>query len=236
VAERRRVLVAGGSGGIGGATCVALAEADHQPIIGFAANEAAAAALARRCDGIALPLDLMDERAIDAAVECIAAEDTASPLHGVVLAASAPPVIEPFTRIAEAEMARQWQVSVAGPRRLLAGLVKRCFAPRKAGAVVGVLSQAVAAVPDDLAGRNVRPARARSMGAYLIAKYGQAGLLAVLAAEYTWLRVRAVSPGYTRTRMLEVFDPRFLELQAKTHPIRAPEEVAQEIVEEIIGS
>ncbi len=53
------------------------------------------------------------------------------------------------------------------------------------------------------------------MGAYVIAKHGMAGVLAMLAADYPWLRVRAVKPGYTETRMLDAFDERFLAAAAR---------------------
>jgi 3-oxoacyl-[acyl-carrier protein] reductase len=72
------------------------------------------------------------------------------------------------------------------------------------------------------------------MGAYVIAKYGMAGLLALLAADYPWLSVRSVSPGYTETRMLEAFDPRFLELQRTRQPFHTPEEVAAQVLAEVI--
>ena len=74
------------------------------------------------------------------------------------------------------------------------------------------------------------------MGAYVIAKHGLAGLLAVIAAEYSWLRVRSIRPGYTRTPMLDAFDARFIELQEQVKPIRTAEAVAGDILEEIVGS
>ena len=37
-------------------------------------------------------------------------------------------------------------------------------------------------------------------------------MLAILAADYPWLGVATVSPGFTETDMLRSFDERFLEL------------------------
>jgi NAD(P)-dependent dehydrogenase (short-subunit alcohol dehydrogenase family) len=92
------------------------------------------------------------------------------------------------------------------------------------GVVLGILSAA-------MGGEGRTPAR--GMSAYVVAKFGQAGLLSVLGVEYPWLKVRSISPGYVRTRMLDVFDERFLEAQALSTPIRRPEEVAQDIVAEL---
>jgi 3-oxoacyl-[acyl-carrier protein] reductase len=217
-------LVSGGSGGIGAAVCRLLAARGDCPIVGYRSGEAAAHAVAAALGGRVLALDLGDERSIDAAVEAVAtADDSSPPLAGIVLAASPPPALTPFARIEPDEMHRQWQVNVAGPQRLLAGLVRRSFQKRKRGAVVAVLSAAMGGSGP------ARPA-AKGMGAYVIAKHGLAGLLAAVAAEYPWLRVGSVSPGYTRTRMLDAFDPRFLELQARTQRFLEPEEVAREIV------
>jgi 3-oxoacyl-[acyl-carrier protein] reductase len=216
-------LVSGGSGGIGAAVCRLLAARGDRPIVGYRSGEAAAHELADALDGRALALDLGDTASIDAAVEAVAMEgDACPPLAGIVLAASPPPALTPFARTEPDEMHRQWLVNVAGPQRLLAGLIRRSLQKRKRGAVVAVLSAAMGGGPD-------RPA-AKGMGAYVIAKHGLAGLLAVAAAEYPWLRVGSISPGYTRTRMLDAFDPRFLELQARTQRFLEPEEVAREIV------
>jgi NAD(P)-dependent dehydrogenase (short-subunit alcohol dehydrogenase family) len=133
----------------------------------------------------------------------------------------------PFGKITPEEMLLQWQVNVLGPQRLLAELVRRCFRKHKAGAVVGVLTRAMG---NDITGA------ASGMGAYVIAKHGMAGVLAMLAADYPWLRVRAVKPGYTETRMLDAFDERFLATQREKAPFQTPEQVASLIVEEAIGS
>jgi 3-oxoacyl-[acyl-carrier protein] reductase len=76
---------------------------------------------------------------------------------------------------------------------------------------------------------------ASGMGSYVIAKFGLAGVLAAAAADYPWLRVRSVSPGYTETPMLAAFDERFLAMQRERAPFETPEEVASIIVEEALG-
>jgi NAD(P)-dependent dehydrogenase (short-subunit alcohol dehydrogenase family) len=216
-------LVSGGSGGIGAAVCERLAASGFAPVVGYHRNEAAAQTVAARSGGHALALDLSNERSILAAAQSL---EAAPQLAGVVLAGSPPLALVPFGQIAGDEMRLQWQVNVLGPQRLLAELVRRCFRRHKQGSVVGVLSRAM--------GEGIDGAAA-GLGAYVIAKHGMAGMLAILAADYPWLRVRAVKPGYTETRMLGAFDERFLAMQREKAPFQTPDEVASLIVQEALG-
>jgi len=213
------VLVTGGSGGIGAAVCRRLRTAGYRPIVGYARNRESAETVARQTDGIALALDLSDAAGIDAALTQLTPE--AAPLIGVVLAASPPPRLAPLAQIEPEELAEAWQVNVAGPQRLMAGLLRNVFRKSREGTVVGVLS------------RVTGDADAKAMacvGAYTVAKYGLAGLLKALAADYPWLNVRSVSPGFVETEMLRAFDPRFLEMMRRRAPFQQPDDVAQEIL------
>lgn len=221
-ADAKWFLVSGGSGGIGSAICDDLASCGYKPIVGYHRNQAAAVQVATRTGGITLPLDMSDEVSIEAAVRALSELPR---VYGVVLAGSPPLCPVPFGKISPEHMLQQWQVNVLGPQRLLAELVKRCFRKHKAGSVVGILTRAM--------GNDTAPA-ASGMGAYVIAKYGMAGVLALLAADYPWLNVSSVSPGYTETRMLEAFDPRFLELQRSRAAFHTPEEVAAQVMAEVI--
>ena len=218
-------LVSGGSGGIGGAVCERLAQRGFTPAVGYCSNRLAAESMAARTGGIALELDLTSKSSIVSACNNLAARE--SNLAGLVLAGSPPPAPGPFGKITDEDMMRQWQVNVMGPQLLLAGLVRHCFRKTKSGSVVGVLTRAM--------GTGIGTA-ASNMGPYVIAKSGLAGVLAALAADYSWLRVRSVNPGYTETPMLSVFDERFLALQRERQPFQTPDDVAQQIVEEALGT
>jgi 3-oxoacyl-[acyl-carrier protein] reductase len=215
-------LVSGGSGDIGAATCDALASAGFIPVVGYHRGAAAGDAVARRTGGLALALDLGSDTSIDQAVAFLATQPVR--LAGAVLAGSPPLALAPFGKILSDDLHAQWQINVLGPQRLLAGLVRQCFRPHKKGVVLGVLSQAM--------GDESHQA-ASGMGAYIIAKYGMAGLLAVLGADYPWLRVRSVRPGYTETRMLAAFDERFLDRQRELVPFQTPQQVAAHILREV---
>lgn len=229
-----RFLVSGGSGGIGAAVCQQLAGHGLRPVVAYHRNRDAAEEVAARCGGETLPLDLGADTSIAAAVAWL--EDSALPLAGVVLAGSPPPTLAPFGQIAHHDMQLQWQINVAGPQVLLAELVRRCFRKRREGTVVGVLSRAMGGQGGQ-GGLGEHGGRAASgMGAYVIAKHGMAGMLALLAADYPWLRVRTVSPGYTETRMLEAFDERFLALQRERQAFQTAEQVAALIVQEALAA
>ncbi len=218
----RRFLLSGGSGGTCAAVAAQLAERGYVPVIGYGRNVEAAAAIARKTGGTALALDLTSPESIEAAVAQLAAQD--GEVAGVLLAGSPPPGLHAYGKIPADEMVRQWQVNVVGPQLLTAGLVRHCFRRAKRGTVVGVLTKAM--------GENGQGASS-GMAAYVIAKHGLAGVLAALAAEFPWLKVRSVRPGYTETPMLEAFDPRFLELQREHAAFQTAAEVAAEIVREI---
>lgn len=213
------VLVTGGSGGIGGALCARLAEAGVRPVVGYCAKSDLAEQIALDTGGIPLKIDFDDAGCIDRAAATLAGYGG---LEAVVLAASPPPTLGPFGKITPEEARYQWMVNVAGPQRLLQSVIRSNFQKQKKGAVIGILTAAMAS--------GNTPAF-RGMGAYVIAKYGQAGLLDVLAAEYPWLRVRSIRPGYTDTDMLKVFDERFLENYEKANKILSPDEVAQDIMQ-----
>lgn len=223
MSSRELFLVAGGSGGIGGAVCELAAAAGFLPIVGYHRGGAAAEALAHRCGGRAIALDLTSESSIAGVVGDLAGQEAV--LAAVVLAAAPPLTLHPFTEISSDEIATQWQVGVLGPQRLLALLVRHCFRKNRRGSVVGVLTKAMGEE-----GRNA----ASGMGAYVIAKWGLAGVLAALAADYPWLRVRSVKPGFTETRMLEAFDDRFLAVQRQREAFQTPQEVASQIIDAAI--
>ena len=220
-----RILVSGGSGGIGAATCAALHERGLRPVVGYAGNRAEADDVARQCDGIVLHLDLTNDASIDRAVLALADGD--GPLLGAVLAASPAPEIVPFGKTTPDAMRLQWTVNVMGPQRLLAGIVKSCFRPRKQGIVAGVLTHAMGTETDP---------PSSSMAAYVIAKYGLLGLLNTVASEYPWLTVLSVRPGYTETAMLQAFDPRFLDKARARAPFATAQDVAVSIVRKMFES
>ncbi len=214
------VVISGGTGGIGSAAAMLLAQQGYTPVIGHRAGKSAEAfELASACDGLALALDMADPQSIDSAVTALAQD--ARPTIGLILAASPPPALAPFGRITEQDHTLFWTANVVGPQRLLAGLIRHCFRPRKAGSVVAVLTQAM--------GSGSRKAMA-GMGAYTISKYGLHGVMALAQAEYAWLNVTCVSPGFTETPMLEAFDERFLAMVRERESFSSPASIAAEIV------
>ena len=147
-------------------------------------------------------------------------------MHGVVLTASPPPDLLPFGKLTPEILSHQFRVNVVGPQLLLAGLVKTYFRKNKSGVVVGILSEAMGSA-------NYPPAT--GMGAYVIAKTALRGMLDVCAAEYPWLQVRSVCPGFTKTRMLDVFDERYLEQMQTKAPFASAEDVARLVLREIVS-
>lgn len=221
------VLVCGGSGGIGGALCRQFAAAGYHVFVGYASGARTAQALAHEIQGTALALDVTSRENIDAAVDVLA--DSPYATRGLVLAASPPPAISPIFRLPEGEMDTQWAVNVLGSYALLDGTVRRLMQPHKTGWIAGILSEAMAP----------RGRVAKSMGGYIVAKYGLFGLMKVLDAEYAWLDIHTIYPGYTETAMLDVFDSRFIDQMRAAAPggrLPTADETATLLIQKILGT
>lgn len=225
VSSRSYILVTGGAGGIGSALCRLLPTIGITPIVGFNTNSTQAHILANELNGFAVNIDMTENNSIEKAIQIIVEKvQTSDSLVGVVLGASPPPEIEPFNHISSDHLSHQFRVNVIGSQLLLKGLIKNFFHKKKTGIVVGILTKAI--------GSDGQPP-ATGMGAYVVAKAALNSLLAVCSAEYPWLKVRTVAPGFTRTPMLDVFDPRYLERIQAQNKISTPEGVALLIIEKI---
>jgi NAD(P)-dependent dehydrogenase (short-subunit alcohol dehydrogenase family) len=219
------IVITGATGDIGRNVALQLAAQGFVPVIGHRAGKAKIAQdIAHSCNGLAIVFDMADLATIDAGMARLVADGRT--VAGVVMAASPPPILAPFGKITPSQLELFWTTNVVGPHHLLAGLVRQCFRPRKAGSVVAVLTKAM-----DNAGPGEAEPRAMSgMGAYTISKYGLQGVLAQLRAEYPWLTVASLKPGFTETAMLQVFDERFLQQLRETNEFSTPENVAADII------
>jgi len=222
VVEDSIFLVAGGSGGIGGAICIELAKNGIRPAVSFNKNKDTACGIANLTEGLSVKLDLSDDSSIDNAVAFLAAQKRQ--VSGIIMAASPPPEIVPFGKVTKEEMALQWQVNVAGPQRLIAGMVKTSMRQNKVGTVFAVLSSAMGFDRQNLASH---------MSAYIIAKFGLLGVLNAAKADYPWLTINSVSPGFVETPMLKAFDSRYLDSMRENQPdgkFSTPEKVAEDVI------
>ena len=215
-------LVTGGSGGIGSALCRVLPSIGLTPLIGFNSNAKIAKSLAKECGGFAVKMDMCDGDSILAAIENISTYlGNDGVLRGVILAASPAPDLIPFRSLNADLLVNQFRVNVVGSQLLLAGLIKTFFKKDRSGIIIGILSEAI--------GSENQPPTS-GMGAYIIAKSAMKVMLRVCSVEYPWLKVRTISPGFTKTKMLDVFDPRYLELAQSEKQFSTPEEVAELII------
>lgn len=218
-------LVVGGSGGIGSAVCRLLVTIGFTPIVGFNVNIGQGKIIAEETGGFAVKINMSSKESI---VECINFIEKNlkenDRLIGVVLGASPPPDLYPFSNLTSDHLLNQFQVNVVGPHFLISCLVKKFFRKSKSGSIIGILSQAIS---------TEKKLPATGMGAYVIAKEALKSLLTVCSAEYPWLKIRTFSPYFTKTDMLSVFDPRYLEMVQAKKQLSTPEEVAQEIINKI---
>jgi 3-oxoacyl-[acyl-carrier protein] reductase len=209
----RVALVTGGNTGIGAAVSERLAAEGVRVAIGYLEDPDAAGSLVTRLDAgstaIAVPCDVTDPASIEAAVTRIDRE-----LGPVDILVNNAGVLEraPFLELDAGHWSRALDVSLSGSYRCARAVVG-AMAAGGGGAIVNLSSELV-----DLGG--TRHAH------YVAAKAGVVGLTRALARELApaGVRVNAVAPGPTDTRMLDAgaVDPAKIPLGR----VGRPEDVA----------
>lgn len=188
--RNKKALVTGGAGGIGKAIATALAEAGHKVVIADLDGDAAGRLAADLGAGaIALPLDVTDDRAVDALANAIPA--AFRPLD--ILVNNAGHDIGGRTRFDEGP-ADDWSniidTNLTGMMRVTRSIVPQMI-ERNAGDIVNMSSiSAIRLVPD--------------MAAYTASKAGVRAFTDILRADLaeTAIRVTEILPGLTRTDII----------------------------------
>lgn len=219
----KTVLIAGGSGGIGGATAKRAGAGGWHVFIGYRSGETRARALVEeiqkaggQAEAISLPLDETDARG--AGFEQLATRTKT--LDALVISASPPPALAAFLKTRESELLTQFQVNVIGAHSAIVECWRRFFSVQKKGHVVGVLSEAAGRPPWG------------HMLSYVVAKRGLKAVLESAMVELgpAGLSATAVSPDYTETSMLTALHPHVLEAARAKRPFLSPDRVAERIV------
>jgi len=208
-------LVTGGNTGIGEAVSRRLAAEGARVAVGWFEDEESAAGLARRLSSqgaecIRVRCDVTDGESVSRALDRV--ERELGPLVALVNNAGVISRI-PFLEMSEEDWDQVLQVSLYGTSRCcrlaLPGMVRN-----KRGAIVNLASELAYIGNVDLAH-------------YVSAKAGVIGLTRALAKEFgpRGVRVNAVAPGPTATRMIAGITPEFVH----TIPLRrlgTPDDVA----------
>jgi NAD(P)-dependent dehydrogenase (short-subunit alcohol dehydrogenase family) len=211
------VLVTGGSRGIGAATATLLAEQGHKGVIVDIAPEPLAGTKTILWPA---PFDVASESAVVSGIADI--EAAHGPITGLVNAAGVFGKMHRIERVRMDQWDREVNIDLRGTF-LVARSVGVKMAARRHGAIVNVAS---------VAGMTSGP-----IHAYTAAKAGVIQITQTLAAEWgrNGVRVNAVSPGFTRTAMLEAgiasgaLNKKWLENPTAMNRLVEPIEVAHAI-------
>lgn len=193
--DGRVAVVTGGNRGLGLAFARALGEAGAKVAIA-ARDEGKSAEVAEELGVRAVPLDVTDPASVDAMVERVTAE--LGPIDVLVNNAGTC-FHRPALEVPEQEWRAVWDVNVDGVWRC-ARAVGAQMVERGTGSIVNIGSISAMIVN-----------RPQMQPAYNASKAAVHQLTKSLAAEWAphGVRVNALAPGYTKTEMAPVDEPRF---------------------------
>jgi len=193
--DDRVAVVTGGNRGLGLAFARALGEAGAKVAIA-ARDEGKSAEVAEELGVLAVPLDVTDPASVDAMVERVTAE--LGPIDVLVNNAGTC-FHRPALEVPEQEWRAVWDVNVDGVWRC-ARAVGAQMVERGTGSIVNIGSISAMIVN-----------RPQMQPAYNASKAAVHQLTKSLAAEWAphGVRVNALAPGYTKTEMAPVDEPRF---------------------------
>lgn len=210
---QRKVLVTGGSGGIGAAICRRFAAEGCLVFINYRSSREKAEKLAAEIGGIAIGFDVSDAEEVRRAIEEIGSPDVLVNNAGVS-------EVELFTSLSDDRARRLINTDLAGTmncaRAVLPGMIRR-----HSGCIVNISSmwgEVGASCEVD----------------YSAAKAGVIGFTKALAKETapSGIRVNCVSPGFIMTEMNSRYTPEELEAIRDEIPLGIfgePEHVAEAV-------
>lgn len=210
-----RILVTGGSSGIGAATVRFLTERSHDVVFTFCRNEAHAEAVRKGTGATPLHYD----QAVPESVAALRAKVASGDFDGLVNNAAQPTPRRLLTKIEPEEFVAHQSDAVRGVLALSTAFASRAKERGAGGAIVNVLSSVTLGVP---------PAK---QAPYVTAKYALLGLTRSMAVEFLRIgvRVNAVSPAMTDTAFNADLPERFVQELAASLPmgrLATPAEVA----------
>ena len=213
-----KILVVGGSGGIGAAAVRLLRAAGNDVFFTYHADQTKAAELEKATGAKKIPYDLSSGDSIVKLIQQITSEK----FDGLIYAAAEKFERETLLKMPAKDLLEYIRKSIDGYYQVSQAFAWSVKNRKSSGSLVNILSSVVLGLP---------PAK---QAGYVAAKYALLGLTKCQAVEFGPynVRVNSVSPGMTKTKFNSDLSDRFLEIYAETLPAKrllTPEEVARTV-------
>jgi NAD(P)-dependent dehydrogenase (short-subunit alcohol dehydrogenase family) len=213
-----KILVIGGSGGIGEATVRLLSGDGHELSFTYRSNSTTAEAIEKSTGAGKIHYDFSSEDAVSE----LSRRVTSDNYEGLVYAAAEKFPRELILKTDAKTYLEYINGSLNGYFQISKAFALSIKTRKVSGAIVNILSSVVLDTP---------PAK---QACYVSAKYALLGLTRCQAVEFGafGVRVNSVSPGMTQTKFNSDLPERFLEIYAESLPLGrllTPDEVAQAV-------
>ena len=145
-------------------------------------------------------------------------------LDGIIIMASHQPTIKSFSKISKSEFDKHLKLNVYGMHRVLYQLIKKFLNKNNGAIIFAVLSKSMG---------SSKTYALKNFGAYTVGKYSLLGILKLIEAEFRWIKIKTIYPSYVNTKMLKVFDYRFIDLLKKKKKVLEIKKIVKIILKKL---
>tara|TARA_B100001769_G_C21870771_1_gene471214 strand:- start:38 stop:679 length:642 start_codon:yes stop_codon:yes gene_type:complete len=145
-------------------------------------------------------------------------------LDGIIIMASHQPKLMNFSKILKSDFDKHLKLNVYGMHKILSQLIKKFLNKENDPIIFSLLSKSMG---------DSKTYALKNFGAYTVGKYGLLGILKLIETEFRWIKIKTIYPSYTNTKMLKIFDYRFIDLLKRKKKISEIDNVVKVILKKL---